>query len=103
MCRAAVAWGPKQPLAIEEIEVAPPRKGEVRIKIVATGVCHTDAYTLDGHGTHSAAQHSAARSAKHSVKRERTLTSQTLKVSSLASLDTKVEASSRVLVMACSQ
>jgi S-(hydroxymethyl)glutathione dehydrogenase/alcohol dehydrogenase len=29
--------------------VAPPQAGEVRIKIVATGVCHTDAYTLDGH------------------------------------------------------
>jgi len=47
-CRAAVAWGPKEPLSIETIEVAPPRKGEVRIKILATGVCHTDSYTLDG-------------------------------------------------------
>ncbi|KNE55123.1 alcohol dehydrogenase class-3, partial [Allomyces macrogynus ATCC 38327] len=33
---------------IEDVEVAPPKKGEVRIKIVATGVCHTDAYTLSG-------------------------------------------------------
>lgn len=48
-CRAAVAWAPKKELTIETIEVAPPREGEVRIKIVATGVCHTDAYTLDGH------------------------------------------------------
>lgn len=47
-CRAAVAWGPKQPLKIETVEVAPPKAGEVRIKIHATGVCHTDAYTLDG-------------------------------------------------------
>lgn len=31
-CRAAVAWAPKEPLAIETIEVAPPRSGEVRIK-----------------------------------------------------------------------
>ncbi|KAI3660197.1 hypothetical protein MP638_004471 [Amoeboaphelidium occidentale] len=48
-CKAAVAWKPKEPLTIEEIEVLPPRKGEVRIKIVSSGVCHTDAYTLDGH------------------------------------------------------
>ncbi len=34
--------------AIEEIEVAPPKAGEVRIKIIASGVCHTDAYTLSG-------------------------------------------------------
>lgn len=48
-CKAAVAWEAKKPLSIEEIEVAPPQKGEVRVKILATGVCHTDAYTLDGH------------------------------------------------------
>ncbi|CAG8628196.1 3462_t:CDS:10 [Dentiscutata erythropus] len=47
-CKAAVAWGPAQPLSIEEVEVAPPGKGEVRVKILATGVCHTDAYTLSG-------------------------------------------------------
>jgi len=47
-CRAAVAWAAAQPLSIEEVEVAPPKDGEVRIKIVATGVCHTDAYTLSG-------------------------------------------------------
>ena len=47
-CRAAVAWSAKQPLSLETVEVAPPQPGEVRIKIVATGVCHTDAYTLDG-------------------------------------------------------
>ncbi len=32
-CRAAVAWGPKQPLSIETVEVAPPKAGEVRIKV----------------------------------------------------------------------
>ncbi|PSN45697.1 Alcohol dehydrogenase class-3, partial [Blattella germanica] len=47
-CRAAVAWKEKEPLSLETIEVAPPKAGEVRIKILATGVCHTDAYTLDG-------------------------------------------------------
>ncbi|WP_348671571.1 alcohol dehydrogenase catalytic domain-containing protein, partial [uncultured Idiomarina sp.] len=46
--RAAVAWGPGEPLKMEEIDVAPPKKGEVRVKIIATGVCHTDAYTLSG-------------------------------------------------------
>lgn len=48
-CKAAVAWEPKKPFSIETIEVAPPKAHEVRIKILATGVCHTDAYTLDGH------------------------------------------------------
>jgi S-(hydroxymethyl)glutathione dehydrogenase/alcohol dehydrogenase len=47
-CKAAVAWGPKQPLSIEEIEVMPPKAGEVLVKMVATGVCHTDAFTLSG-------------------------------------------------------
>lgn len=46
--KAAIAWGPGQPLSIEEIDVMPPQKGEVRVRIVATGVCHTDAFTLSG-------------------------------------------------------
>ena len=46
--RAAVAWGPGQPLEITEIDVAPPQAGEVLVRIVATGVCHTDAFTLSG-------------------------------------------------------
>ncbi|KAE8289656.1 Alcohol dehydrogenase 1 [Larimichthys crocea] len=45
-CKAAVAWEPNKPLVIEEIEVAPPQANEIRIKIVATGVCHTDLYHL---------------------------------------------------------
>ena len=47
-CRAAVAWGPKQPLQIEDIEVEAPREGEVLLKVIASGVCHTDAFTLSG-------------------------------------------------------
>jgi S-(hydroxymethyl)glutathione dehydrogenase / alcohol dehydrogenase len=39
--RAAVAFGPGQPLQIVEIDVAPPKKGEVLVKITHTGVCHT--------------------------------------------------------------
>ena len=46
--RAAVAFGPNQPLKIVEVDVAPPKAGEVLVRIVATGVCHTDAYTLSG-------------------------------------------------------
>ncbi|WP_066961558.1 S-(hydroxymethyl)glutathione dehydrogenase/class III alcohol dehydrogenase [Microbulbifer sp. Q7] len=47
-CKAAVAWKAGAPLSIEEVEVAPPKAGEVRIKLMATGVCHTDAFTLSG-------------------------------------------------------
>lgn len=46
--RAAVAWGPNEPLKIEEVDLEGPKKGEVLIRILATGVCHTDAYTLSG-------------------------------------------------------
>lgn len=46
--KAAVAWGPNEPLKIEEVDVMLPRKGEVLVKILASGVCHTDAYTLSG-------------------------------------------------------
>lgn len=46
--RAAIAWKPNQPLSIEEVDLMPPQKGEVLIRIIASGVCHTDAYTLSG-------------------------------------------------------
>ena len=46
--RAALAWEAGKPLAIEEIDVAGPKKGEVLLQLKATGVCHTDAYTLSG-------------------------------------------------------
>jgi S-(hydroxymethyl)glutathione dehydrogenase/alcohol dehydrogenase len=46
--RAAVAWEAGKPLVIEEVEVGSPKKGEVLLKISASGVCHTDAYTLSG-------------------------------------------------------
>ncbi len=46
--QAAVAWGPGQLLSIEEVDLMHPQKGEVLVRIVATGVCHTDAYTLSG-------------------------------------------------------
>lgn len=46
--KAAVAWQAKQPLSIEPIEVMRPKSKEVLVKMVASGVCHTDAYTLSG-------------------------------------------------------
>lgn len=46
--KAAVAWKANAPLSYEEIDLELPKKGEVLVKIVATGVCHTDAFTLSG-------------------------------------------------------
>ncbi len=46
--KAAVAWEAGKPLTIEEVEVSAPKAGEVLIRMVATGVCHTDAFTLSG-------------------------------------------------------
>jgi S-(hydroxymethyl)glutathione dehydrogenase/alcohol dehydrogenase len=45
---AAVAWGKGQPLEVEEIDLQGPKQGEVLVRIVSSGVCHTDAYTLSG-------------------------------------------------------
>lgn len=46
--KAAIAWKAGQPLSIEEVDVQLPKAGEVLVRIIATGVCHTDAYTLSG-------------------------------------------------------
>jgi S-(hydroxymethyl)glutathione dehydrogenase / alcohol dehydrogenase len=48
-CKAMVARAPKTPLVEEEIIVDPPKAGEVRVKVMANALCHTDIYTLDGH------------------------------------------------------
>lgn len=47
-CKAAIAWEANKPLEVTTVVVDPPQAGEVRVKIVATALCHTDAYTLDG-------------------------------------------------------
>jgi Zn-dependent alcohol dehydrogenase len=47
-CKAAVAWEPNKPMEVTDIEVAPPKAGEIRVKIIANALCHTDIYTLDG-------------------------------------------------------
>ncbi|MEO1488375.1 MAG: alcohol dehydrogenase catalytic domain-containing protein, partial [Pseudomonadota bacterium] len=46
--RAAVAFEAKQPLEIVELDLEGPKEGEVLVELMATGICHTDAYTLDG-------------------------------------------------------
>ncbi|KAL4190923.1 hypothetical protein AMTRI_Chr07g78270 [Amborella trichopoda] len=47
-CKAAVAWEPNKPLVIEDVQVAPPQAGEVRVKILFSALCHTDIYTWSG-------------------------------------------------------
>ena len=47
--RAAVAFAANQPLEIVELDLEGPKAGEVLVEIKATGICHTDAYTLEGH------------------------------------------------------
>src|ERR1700719_4301450 len=46
--RAAVAWEANKKLSIETIEISGPKAGEALVEVMATGVCHTDAYTLSG-------------------------------------------------------
>lgn len=46
--KAAVAYAAGQPLSIETVQLAGPKEGEVLVEIMATGICHTDAYTLSG-------------------------------------------------------
>ncbi len=46
--KAAVAWGPGEDLRIETVDLEGPKKGEVLVRIIASGVCHTDAFTLSG-------------------------------------------------------
>ncbi len=46
--RAAIAWEPGKSLEVDEVEIDGPRRGEVLVQLAATGVCHTDAFTLSG-------------------------------------------------------
>ena len=46
--KAAVAWEPGKPLEVGEVDLEGPRQGEVLVRLAATGICHTDAYTLSG-------------------------------------------------------
>nr|GEZ98693.1 alcohol dehydrogenase 2-like [Tanacetum cinerariifolium] len=49
-CKAAVAWEAGKPLVMEEVEVAPPQKMEVRVRILVTSLCHTDVYFWEAKG-----------------------------------------------------
>jgi S-(hydroxymethyl)glutathione dehydrogenase / alcohol dehydrogenase len=46
--RAAVAWDAGRPLSIEDVDLGGPKAGEVLVRLVASGVCQTDAFTLSG-------------------------------------------------------
>src|ERR1700759_3841219 len=46
--RAAVAWEPNKPLSIETVQLEGPKAGEVLVEMKATGLCHTEKYTLSG-------------------------------------------------------
>jgi S-(hydroxymethyl)glutathione dehydrogenase/alcohol dehydrogenase len=46
--RAAVFHGPRQPLTIEEVDIAKPIAREVLVRTVASGVCHSDLHYVDG-------------------------------------------------------
>ena len=46
--RAAIAWEAGKPLEVDMVDLEGPKTGEVLIRNVATGVCHTDAFTLSG-------------------------------------------------------
>ncbi|KAM5255594.1 alcohol dehydrogenase 1C [Ctenodactylus gundi] len=47
-CKAAVLWDLKKPFSLEDVEVAPPKAHEVRIKMVATGICRSDDHVVSG-------------------------------------------------------
>lgn len=61
-CQAAVVWGPKEPLVIEQVQVDPPQHMEVRIKVLYTSVCHTDLSAWQGENE---AQHAFPRILGH--------------------------------------
>ncbi|MGH7905933.1 MAG: S-(hydroxymethyl)glutathione dehydrogenase, partial [Candidatus Binataceae bacterium] len=46
--KAAVAYKAGAPLQIDEVDLEGPKEGEVMVELKATGICHTDAYTLSG-------------------------------------------------------
>jgi S-(hydroxymethyl)glutathione dehydrogenase/alcohol dehydrogenase len=49
VCKAAISWAPKEDPRVEDVQVGAPQKGEVRIRVHAAAVCHTDLYTHYGH------------------------------------------------------
>ena len=48
VCKASVAFEPNQPFQTIDVKVGPPKAGEVRVKVIANALCHTDIYTWSG-------------------------------------------------------
>ncbi len=48
ICKAAVAFAPNEPMKVVDIQVEAPKAGEVRVRVIANALCHTDIYTLTG-------------------------------------------------------
>ena len=48
LTKGAIAWGVKEPYAIEEIDIGEPKFGEVRVRLVGSGLCHSDLHIADG-------------------------------------------------------
>ena len=46
--RAAVCYEPGEPLVMEDIDIDPPQSGEVKVRLVATAICHSDIHALHG-------------------------------------------------------
>ena len=67
--RAAVAFEAKKPLEIVELDLEGPKQGEVLVEIMATGICHTDAYTLDGLDSEGFSRRSSGMKARASSAR----------------------------------
>jgi NADPH:quinone reductase-like Zn-dependent oxidoreductase len=63
--RAAVAWQAGKPLAVEKVQLAGPKSGEVLVEIKATGVCHTDEFTRSGADPRGFSPRSSATRAHH--------------------------------------
>ena len=72
--RAAVAWEAKKPLTIETVELDGPKAGEVLVEVMATGVCHTDAYTLDGLDSLSGTRYADSAAQRDGIVRDGKLT-----------------------------
>ena len=50
-CRAAICWAPGKGQTVETITVEPPKTREVRVKVIANGICRSDAHHIDDHST----------------------------------------------------
>jgi S-(hydroxymethyl)glutathione dehydrogenase/alcohol dehydrogenase len=67
--RAAVAWKAGAPLTIETVDLEGPRAGEVLVEVKATGICHTDWFTLSGDDPEGCSRRSSATRAQASSSR----------------------------------